>query len=205
MTERRTIRRFLDRQVPMDVVDAILDAASYSPNAGNRQTTVTLVCRGGEVNRKLGRINRSAFHGRVSSGINYVSLDEPSIADDPSISNAFYDAPTVITLFGPRDFLYTEPDCWIMASNIALAAYSMGVGSCILGRSEETFGSDLGRRIATENGIPEDYEAKVHIALGYPDGGFPAAKPREYPERITIEPKESRWSWIRNRIRSEGT
>lgn len=186
MTERRTIRRFQDRQVPMEDLDRVLDAAAYSPNAGNRQTTVTLVCRDMNINRALGRINRSAFHGRVSSGIDYVSVDEPSIADDPSIKNAFYDAPTVITLFGPGDFLYTEPDCWIMASNIALAAYSIGIGSCILGRAEETFDSEIGHRLVAENGIPEGYTAAVHIALGYPDGGFPEAKPRTYPERIVV-------------------
>lgn len=81
ITERRTIRRFQDRQMPMEDLDRILGAAAYSPNAGNRQTTVTLVA---------------------------------------------------------------------------------------------------------ENGIPEGYTATVHIALGYPEGGFPQAKARTYPERIVV-------------------
>jgi nitroreductase len=115
-----------------------------------------------------------------------ISKDQPSIADDPSIISAFYGAPTVITLFGPRNFLYTEADCYIMANNICLAAYSLGVGSCIMGRAEETFESELGSAMQKEWGVTENFEAKVHITLGYPKDGFPQSKNRKYPNPIVI-------------------
>lgn len=189
--ERRSIRRYQEKQVPDKVLEQILYASEFSPNAGNRQTTQIVVCRDRKLNERLGRINKAGFNGHISSPDNMISKDQPSIADDPSITSAFYGAPTVITLFGPANFLYTEADCYIMANNICLAAYSLGVGSCIMGRAEETFESELGSAMQKEWGIAENYEAKVHITLGYPKDGFPQSKSRKYPNPIVIrEEKE---------------
>lgn len=47
-----------------------------------------------KVNEKLGRIKRNNSHFRTSTDTVYISKEQPSIADDPSIANAFYDAPT---------------------------------------------------------------------------------------------------------------
>lgn len=186
MMNRRAIRRYTQRQLPDELLEQILLAAAYSPNAGNRQTTQMVVCQDRALNQKLGRINKEAFHGRLSTPGRYISLDEPSIADDPSIASAFYDAPTVITLFGPKGFLYAEADCWIMASSIALAAYALGVGSCLIGRAEDTFQSPLGRQTRQAWGVSPDYEAKVHVTLGWPTAAFPPKKPRRYPNPIVI-------------------
>lgn len=43
MMERRSIREYSDRQVDMDILNQILQAAYFSPNAGNRQTTRLVV------------------------------------------------------------------------------------------------------------------------------------------------------------------
>ena len=186
MMDRRSIRRYKAEQVPDELLEQILLAASYSPNAGNRQTTQMVVCQDGALNERLGRINKAAFHGRISDNTHFISQDQPSIADDPSITSAFYGAPTVVTLFGLKQFLYTEADCWIMASSIALAASALGIGSCVLGRAEDTFASPLGQQVQRDWGISEDYEAKTHITLGYALDAVPARKPRKYPNPIVI-------------------
>lgn len=180
---RRSVRRYSDRQIPDDAISRILEAAKYSPNAGNRQTTQIVVCLNKELNEKLGCINKEAFAGRISSD-HKVSDTQPSIADDPSIKSAFYDAPVVITLFGPMKFHYVEPDCWVMAYAIALAAHSIGIGSCMIGRAEDTFKSRLGMELCVKWNIPVGYGAKVHITLGYPADEFTDPKPRKYPEVI---------------------
>lgn len=186
LTTRRSIRRYSDIQIPDNILKQILHAASFSPNAGNRQTTQIVVCQNARLNEELGRLNKSFFHGRISTEMNFVSKDQPSIADDPSLPSAFYGAPTVITLFGPANFLYCEADCWIMASNIALAAHSLGIGSCLLGRAEDTFSIEPGITLQKEWNIPAGFEAKVHILLGYPKGEYPHSKPRTYPKPVII-------------------
>jgi nitroreductase len=186
IVERRSIRKYEPMQVPDEVLEQIFTAAAYSPNAGNRQTTQIVICQDTELNDHLGKINKSAFHGRISTSENNVSSDQPSIADDPSITSAFYGAPTVITLFSPNQFLYSGADCMIMANNICLAAASLGIGSCIVGRAEDIFASDLGAGLSQKWGVPDHYEAKVHITLGFPQGDYPKAKIRKFPNPIVV-------------------
>ena len=70
---------------------------------------------------------------------------------------------------------------------MALAAYSMGIGSCLIARAEDTFDTDAGQRIQNEAGVPSDLVARVHIVLGYPEEGFKEAKERKRKdERILI-------------------
>ena len=176
---RRSIRKFTEQPVDEKSLDTIIEAGLYAPNAGNRQTTVVLVSKNREINEELGKINKNAFKGRISTANSFVSRDSPSIADDPALKSGFYGAPVVITLFGPNDFIYSTPDCWVMAQNMALAAYSMGIGSCLVARAEDTFDTDAGRKIRNEMGISPDLVARVHIALGYPESGLPEAKERK--------------------------
>lgn len=182
--QRRSIRKYQDRQVEPEVLQEILEAASYSPNAGNRQSTQIVVCQNEEINSTLGRLNRDSFGGKVRA--QNVSADQPSIADDPNLPSAFYGAPTVITLFAPTQFLYAGPDAWIMAQNIALAAASLGLGTCLVGRAQATFATPYGKERQAAWGIPEGMEAQVHITLGYPLEENPQPKPRRFPQPIFI-------------------
>ena len=185
--DRRSIRRFTEQQVGDENLNTIVEAGLYAPNAGNRQTTVVLISKNREINEELGKINKKAFKGRISTADRFISKDNPGIADNPALESGLYGAPVVITLFGPKDFLYSVPDCWVMAENMALAAYSLGIGSCLIARAEDTFDTDAGQKIQNEAGIPSDYIARVHIALGYPENGFPKAKERKRKdERILV-------------------
>ena len=64
----------------------------------------------------------------------YVSKEQLSIADDAAITNAFYDVPTVITMFAPKDFLFSKEDCALAAENMMLAADALSIGSCYIGQ-----------------------------------------------------------------------
>ncbi|MDL2229072.1 nitroreductase family protein [Treponema sp. OttesenSCG-928-L16] len=187
MIERRSIRKFKPDQIPDDELNAILQAGLYAPCAGGRQSTIIVVCRNNEINCKLGRINRSFYQGRISTESSYISKEHPSIADDAKLTDGFYGAPVVLTLFGPKNFLYTTPDCCVAAENIMLAAHSLGIGSCMVMRAEDSFASELGQGLQKEWGIDEHYEARVHVVLGYREGPMPAAKPRKENRIIIIE------------------
>ncbi|MDD3367952.1 MAG: nitroreductase family protein [Lachnospiraceae bacterium] len=186
LMSRISIRKYKPEQIPDEILAQILYSASFSPNAGNRQSTQMVICQNEQINDKLGRLKRSLSSIKVSSPGNYISTDQPSIADDPNIPSAFYDAPTVITLFAPKNFWFKAADCYIMANNICLAAYSMGIGSCIVGCVENIFDTEPGKAILQEWNIRENYEAVTHITLGYPATDFPPQKPRKYPEPIVI-------------------
>ena len=178
ITERRTIRKYQARQIDAETLEAILEAGLHAPNAGSRQSAIIVVSQNAELNEKLGKLNKAIMPiGTPSLG--RISTEQPSILDDANIKSAFYNAPTVLTLFAPKNFNQTA-DCFVAAQNIMLAAHSLGVGSCMVARAIETFATEEGVKIQADWGIEADYEAKVHVTLGYPDGNVPAtAKPRK--------------------------
>ena len=178
--ERRSIRKYLKKQIEENKLNEILEASIYAPNAGGRQSALVVVSQNEKVNEILGKINRGAFYESVPKNAKLgVSKEQPSIADDRNIKSAFYGAPTVITLFAPNNYLYTDGDCAVVAQNIMIAAHSLGIGSCMVGRADKTFEGEYGKDILKECGLKEGYIPTYHIALGYYDCELPKGKDRK--------------------------
>lgn len=178
---RRAIRCFEERQIAEEELEQILQAGMYAPSAGGRQGVIFAVCQNKEVNEKLGKIKRANSHPHMATGSNYVSKEQPSIADDPKLINAFYDAPTVITMFAPRKFLFSVDDCAVAAENMMLMADSIGIGSCYIGEGWTAFDDPFGQEILKKWEIPNGYYAVMQLILGYPrkDDNHPVAKKRK--------------------------
>ncbi|MCD8036269.1 MAG: nitroreductase family protein [Clostridiales bacterium] len=170
---RRAIRRFDTRQIEETVLQEILKAGLYAPSAGGKQGVIFVVCQDKEVNERLGRIKRANSHPHMATATSYVSKEQPSIADDPNIQNAFYNAPTVITMFAPKNFLFSAEDCAVAAENMMLMADSLGVGSCYLGQGWVTFADPYGQEILKKWNIRTDYYTVMQLLLGYPREGDP--------------------------------
>ena len=60
-----------------------------------------------------------------------------------------------------------------------LAAESLGLASCMVGRAHDTFQSEYGKSLLRNLNIDESFSPVCHIALGYPDTEIPKAKPRK--------------------------
>jgi len=177
---RRAIRRFDTRQIEEEALQEILQAGLYAPSAGGKQGVILVVCQDKEVNERLGRIKRANSNPHMATATSYVSKEQPSIADDPNIKNAFYDAPTVITMFAPKNFLFSAEDCAVAAENMMLVADSLGIGSCYLGQGWSAFADPYGQEILKKWNIRTDYYAVMQLLRGYPREGdpHPAGKPR---------------------------
>lgn len=179
---RRAIRRFdTARQIEEDALRQILQAGLYAPSAGGRQGPMFVVCQDAGVNARLGRIKRANSRPRMATATSYVSREQPSIADDPKLTNAFYDAPTVITLFGPKNFLFAAEDCAVAAENMMLAADALGIGSCYIGQGWTAFADPYGQETLRRWNVRTDYYAVMQLLLGYPRAGdaHPTPKPRK--------------------------
>lgn len=178
---RRAIRRFDTKQLTENDLQQILLAGLYAPSAGGRQGVIFAVCQDKTVNEKLGKIKRANSSPKMATAAAFVSKEQPSIADDPTLINAFYDAPTVITLFAPKNFLFSTEDCAVAAENMMLAATSMGVGSCYIGQGWTAFADPYGQEILHKWDIRSDYYAVMQLLLGYPkeSDNHPSPKPRK--------------------------
>lgn len=178
---RRSFRRFEDRQIEESALQEILQAGLYAPSAGGRQGVIFAVCQDRKVNERLGKIKRANSHPRMATATSYVSKEQPSIADDSKLLNAFYDAPMVITLFAPKNFLFSVDDCAVAAENMMLMADSLGIGSCYIGQGWTAFADPYGQDVLRQWEIPVTHYAVMQLILGYPreEDRHPSAKPRK--------------------------
>ena len=181
---RHSIRKYIDRQISREDLQLILEAGNYAPNAGGGQRSMMVAVHNAELTAKIGRMNLARFdRSRLLGG--YVSSEQPSTIDDPTIKNGFYGAPTVVAIFGQDGFAFRVADAFCMAENMLLQATELGISSCIISRGEETFISDEGQALLREWNVPENYSAVCFVILGYINGEQPHTKPRR-PDRIRI-------------------
>lgn len=182
---RRSIRRYAAEQVSREDVERVVEAGLYAPSAGGQRSMVVAV-NNTELTARIGRMNMAGFSRAGLSG-SYVSHDQPSVIDDPTIRNGFYGAPTVLCVFCQERFLFSVADAFCIAQTMALEAHSLGLASCIVSRAEKTFVGPEGQALLREWGVPEGYVCRAFLALGYCDGPYPAAKPRRAGRSLIID------------------
>ena len=186
MKERRSIRKYQDRQIDREDLEKIIEAGLYAPNAGGGQRARIVAVHNKELAGKIGGLNLARFdRSRLAGGD--VSSEQPSCIDDPTIKNGFYGASAVCIIFGGKNFLYSIPDAFCCAQNMVLEAANLGIASCIIARGEETFDNEIGRALLKEWGIPDTDTARCFVILGYCDGDYPKVKPRKENRFLIVD------------------
>ncbi|MDO4460688.1 MAG: nitroreductase family protein [Clostridia bacterium] len=181
---RHSIRKYTDEQITRENLEKILEAGNYAPNAGGGQRSMMVAIHDKALAEKVGRMNMSGFDRSKLLG-GHVSKEQPSVIDDPSIMNGFYNAPTVVCVFCQDNFLFKTADAFCMMENMILQATELGIASCIISRGHETFDSEEGRALMKDWEVPEGYTCQGFVILGYLDGEEPHSKPRK-PGRVKI-------------------
>ena len=181
---RHSIRKYTREQISRKDLERILEAGNYAPNAGGGQRSMLVAIRDKELTTHVGKMNMARFDRTHLAG-NFVSKEQPSTIDDPTITNGFYGAPTVVCAFCQDNFLFKTADAFCMMENMILQATELGIASCIISRGYETFDSEEGRNLMKEWEVPEGYACQGFVILGYIDGEQPHHKPRK-PGRIKI-------------------
>ena len=181
---RHSIRKYTDKQISREDLKKILEAGSLAPNAGGGQRSMMVAVHDKELTTHIGKMNMAHFD-RTNLAGNYVSKEQPSTIDDPTIKNGFYGAPTVVCVFCQDNFLFRTADAFCIMENMVLQATELGIASCIVSRGYETFNCEEGRQLMKKWEVPEGYACQGFVILGYIDGERPDGKPRK-PGRIKI-------------------
>ncbi|MDO5400737.1 MAG: nitroreductase family protein [Eubacteriales bacterium] len=156
LKNRRSIRKYLDKQVPDELLDPILETALYTPSGMNTQKTVMVAVRDKATRDLLSRLNAQVM------GTN---------------SDPFYGAPCVIVVLAdPERYTWLEDGSLVMGT-LMNAAYEAGLGSCWIHRAQPVFDSPEGKALLKAWGLPETLKGVGHCILGYPAEN-PAPKPR---------------------------
>ncbi len=155
---RRSIRSYQSRQVERALLDQVLEAGTYAPTAGGRQSPVIVAVQDAETVKQLSRMN-AAVNGNQS---------------DP-----FYGAPTVLVVLASRARATYLLDGAAVITTLLNAAHALGLGSCWVHRAKEEFESEEGKALLKKWGVAGDYEGVGHVALGYAAGEAPEPAPRK--------------------------
>ena len=183
---RHSIRKYTEEQISRGDLELILEAGNFAPNAGGGQRSMMVGIRNRELTTKIGIMNLQKFdHSRLAGS--YVSKEQPSTIDDPTIRNGFYDAPSVVVIFGQDNFMFRVADAFCCAENMVLQATELGISSCIISRGEDTFVSPEGQKLLEQWEIHENYSAICFVILGYIDVEQPHTMPRKENRTKIIE------------------
>lgn len=154
---RCSVKSYTDRQVPDDLLDAVLEAGLYAPSGLNNQGTVMVAVREKETRDLLAALN-SDLRG----------VD----------SDTFYGAPCVIVVLAdPAHGTWVEDGSLVMG-NLLNAAHALGLSACWIHRARETFDLPEGKALLRAWGLPETLRGVGNCILGYADKA-PTPKPRK--------------------------
>ena len=161
---RRSVRKYQPQAVNRDTMQTIVECGINAPNAINRQAWEIRIVDNPEVIQKLTEL--------------YLR-DNPKEAENPNFKNMFRNAPTVAFIANDTTFAYSPVDCGLMAENMILSAWSMGIGSCCLGGPARFMKSNPeANKYLQEMGFSANYDLLLCIGFGYP-AETPKAKPRD--------------------------
>jgi len=167
---RRSVRQYKPKQINDADLTQILDAALAAPNAMNQQKWHFTVVQDKVMLDKMVALIKENM---INSGNEMLA----NRANMPGY-NTFYNAPTVILISADENARFVQIDCGAAAQNIALAAESLFLGSCIITSSSYLFVSAKGEEMRKKLGIPHGYSHVCSVVLGYKEGPNPVAPPR---------------------------
>jgi len=193
---RRSIRKFKKDEIPRNLLEEILETASWAPSWGNTQPWEFYILTGKPLDefRKKNQekmVNGEPFSsdvpmqedwpehmGRRYGEMGKILMTSMSIKrrDREARSKIYqnmatlFDAPCLIVACMSRDIRveYGMFDIGLIMQNICLSAYEKGIGSCIMAVAIGY--PELLREILF---IPQDRLIIIGAALGYPDKDSP--------------------------------
>lgn len=184
--QRRSIRKYLDRKVEREKLEAIVEAGLFAPNPGGRQGTKILLLDDAETIERIGVVNANCENRNWDVG---VSKDQPSIIDDKTIKSGFYGCQALAIICVRKAYRQKVNEigaAFVCAQNMTLEAYDLGVSSVIVGRAEATFAHSEMQALLDKWGLDPEYTPLVFVCLGYIKGDYPKAKARNEGRAIFI-------------------
>lgn len=155
--ERRAVRKYLDKPVPKEIIEELLDAARMAPSAINRQPwKFYILTSKSSIKSFSDQVTKAAaghYHLAFVSGIISKSYD------------VFHGAPVVIFITAPKDNDWAQLDIGMCAQNMMLAAKSLGLDTCPVGFAKFVEGTEDVKKL----GISKNERVLLAVIAGYGD------------------------------------
>ena len=166
---RRSIRRYQEKDIPNEVLDNLLEAARWAPSWANTQAWEFVVVRDRSIKEKI----QATVNNRNPSYLALVNAPVLLVVCGQLKKSGYYND-QYPTKFGSDWFMY---DLGLATQNLCLAAHDSGLGTVIVG----LFDHD---RVGEVIKLPANHEVLVLIPLGYPDQNPKPPKRKERDEFV---------------------
>ncbi len=190
---RRSIRSYSGQAVPKETIEAILDAGRMAPSSLNTQPWKFVVITDKKLIDEISSSIKS-FLKKVYALLPILSIFIKELRDE-KVAGAIrktataqedavlYSAPLLILIVSDKKDRWTPVNCALAAQNMMLAAHSLGIGSCFIGRVDII---KKYRRFFQKLGIERKYSIQASLIFGYP---------KEFPKNIPERKKDNIISW----------
>lgn len=158
---RRSIRQYLDKPIPREIIDKLIEAGKWAPSGMNEQPWGFIVIEDKSLIKELSDRAIPYINKIVEKDPKFARYKKRMAVENFSI---FYHAPCVIIILGKIDAFSYQADCAMAAQNIMLTASSMGIGSCWIGMMNVL---DNDKWFRERFQLPDNYRVVAPLALGY--------------------------------------
>jgi nitroreductase len=135
---RVSVRKFLEKEVPKEILEDLIDCGRLAPSGYNRQPWIFLVVTDKELKNRLDEITPwGRFLKEAGAGI---------------------------LIFCEKDAETALEDACAAGENIIIAAQSYGLGTCWINSYKKAYSEDVKRLVK----CPNNMELMVMLAVGYP-------------------------------------
>ncbi len=155
--ERRSVRKYLDKEIPREVMNEIIEVASYAPSWKNTQVIRYIVVNNREIMDKIANdcvcdfpLNKKIISRAKSLVIVTAVLGQSGFNHDGSYATT-------------KEDRWENFDAGIACQTFCLAAKDKGIGTVIVGLFDEY-------KTAEVVDIPEKQKIVAFIAAGYETG-----------------------------------
>jgi len=142
---RRSVRKYKKEPVDRELVKKLLDAAHWAPSGGNIQPWLFIVIEDPKLLDVIRKVSPGYF-GEAPLAILVCSNKEKAYKVGGTLG---------------RDYL-TICDCAMAVQNMLLAAYALGLGTCVVKSFSHTAVKEL-------LAIPDGIEPELLVIVGHPD------------------------------------
>ncbi len=182
---RRSIRTYMKKDLPKDIIEQALSVASSAPTGSNKQPVKWLVFY------KREQVEAIAAH--VIDWMKYVAVNHPEIAatlnmqkiiDDAAvgIDRICRDAPHLVFTYSAKEFSIAAADCHTALAYLELLLPTYGAGSCWAGYV--TGAAAQWPPLAEYLNLPKDHLVHGAVMIGYPQHEYQRIPPRNQPDIV---------------------
>jgi nitroreductase len=172
---RRSVRAYAPEKLDQATIRSLLAAAVRAPTAIHEEPWAFVILQDADVLKRLSGHAKRFFIEEMHrthldrGGHTLAKFEQPDF-------NIFYNAGTLIVICGRPIGPFVVADCWLAAENLMLAAFSMGLGTCVIGSAVSGLNTP---EIKGELRIPADMSAIAPIIVGVPSDESATASRKE--------------------------